>query len=165
MSLQCPEEIEHWDCNPFGFPFNSLLNLWSPLISTIICLSLLSRRNWALGLESFWIPLTYYNNMSLSNVKKKSSTGIGILLDPPNSLLNSPLITTIMCASPHWCIVVHINFPQQQHIFFRWMNRPSDDSSRTIISVQLESGQKPVYLRIMYSSVWSFWAFKKTIQR
>ena len=36
----------------------------------------------------------------------------------------------------HCCIVVHINVPQQQNIFFSRMNRPSDNSSRRIIPVQ-----------------------------
>ena len=37
----------------------------------------------------------------------------------------------------HCCLVVHTNVPQQQNIFFNWMNRPSDDSSRRIIPVQI----------------------------
>ena len=36
----------------------------------------------------------------------------------------------------HWCMVVYISVPQQQNIFFSWMKRPSDDSSRKIIPVQ-----------------------------
>ena len=38
--------------------------------------------------------------------------------------------------SIHWCIVVYISVPQQQNIFFSWMKRPSEDSSRRIIPVQ-----------------------------
>ena len=37
----------------------------------------------------------------------------------------------------HCCIVIQINIPQQQNIFFSWINRPSDDSSRRIIPVQI----------------------------
>ena len=33
-------------------------------------------------------------------------------------------------------MVVYINVPQQQNIFYSWMKRPSDDSSRRIIPVQ-----------------------------
>ena len=36
----------------------------------------------------------------------------------------------------HCCLVVHINVIQKQNIFFSWMNRPSDHSSRRIIPVQ-----------------------------
>ena len=36
----------------------------------------------------------------------------------------------------HWCMVVYISVPHQQNIFFSWMKRPSDDSSRRIIPVQ-----------------------------
>ena len=36
----------------------------------------------------------------------------------------------------HWCIVVYINVPQQQNIFFSWMKRPSNDRSRRTIPVQ-----------------------------
>ena len=34
------------------------------------------------------------------------------------------------------CKASYISVPQQQNIFFSWMNRPSDDSSRRIIPVQ-----------------------------
>ena len=37
----------------------------------------------------------------------------------------------------HCCFVVHINVIQQQNIFFNLMNRPSEDSSRRIVPVQL----------------------------
>ena len=37
----------------------------------------------------------------------------------------------------HCCIVVHINVLQQLNIFCSWMNKPSDDSSRRIIPVQI----------------------------
>ena len=37
----------------------------------------------------------------------------------------------------HCCLVAHTNVPQQQNIFFNRMNRPSDDSSRRIIPVQI----------------------------
>ena len=37
----------------------------------------------------------------------------------------------------HCCLVVHINVLQQQNIFCSRMNRPSDDSSRRIIPVQI----------------------------
>ena len=39
-------------------------------------------------------------------------------------------------ACNHWGVVVYIIVPQQQNIFFSWMKRPSEDSSRRIISVQ-----------------------------
>ena len=137
--LQCQEEIEHWDWNSSPSPIpltlcsidvslSLLTTIYSmslsnvkkklstgigifldspkPLLnSIIICLSPMSRRNWALRLESFWIPPTlcsiyvlpfHYYHRSLSNVKKKLSTGIWTLLDSPNSLPNlcSLLITT-----------------------------------------------------------------------
>jgi hypothetical protein len=48
--------------------------------------------------------------------------------------------TTAMDQEPetlqHWCMVVYINVPQQQNIFFSWMKTLSDDSSRRIIPVQ-----------------------------
>ena len=43
----------------------------------------------------------------------------------------------------HCCIIRQINVIQQQHIFFSWMNRPSDDSSR----------------KKFLCDVWSFWIF------
>jgi hypothetical protein len=36
----------------------------------------------------------------------------------------------------HCCLVGHINVIQQQTIFFSWMNRPLDDSSRRRIPVR-----------------------------
>ena len=36
----------------------------------------------------------------------------------------------------HCCIVVHFHVIQQQNIFFSWMNRPLNDSSRRINPVQ-----------------------------
>ena len=38
-------------------------------------------------------------------------------------------------ARVHWCMVVYISVPLQQNIFFSWMKRPSDDSSRRIVPV------------------------------
>ena len=43
---------------------------------------------------------------------------------------------TWLTKGEHCCLVVHINVIQQQNIFFSWMNRPSDHSSRRIIPVQ-----------------------------
>ena len=73
--LQCQEEIEHIDWNPFVF---------------------------TLLFAQFMCPFHFYYNMPLSNVKKKLSTGMEIFLDSPSSLLNlwSPVFTTITCPSP-----------------------------------------------------------------
>ena len=51
------------------------------------------------------------------------------------------ILLTHFCRPPaplrHCCIVVHINVPQKLNIFFNGVNRPSDDSSRRIIPVQV----------------------------
>ena len=57
-----------------------------------------------------------------------------------DSVLRSQYQFVIVGLSPflgHCYIVVHITVIQQQNIFFSWMNRISDDSSRRIICVQL----------------------------
>ena len=57
-------------------------------------------------------------------------TQFSVLSDLTQTLLqNDPY-------SSHWCMVVYINVPEQQNIFFSCMKRPSDDSSRRIFAVQ-----------------------------
>ena len=77
----------------------------------------------------------------------------------------------------HWCMVVYINVPQQQNIFFSWMNRPSDDSSRRIIPVQFWEDlhtfkyfflklkiQKPFFF-FFFWFLQFFWIFKNFVTR
>ena len=45
----------------------------------------------------------------------------------------------------HCCLVVYIIVIQQQNIFFNWMNRPSDDSSRRI-----KFGSSCIHVNIFY---------------
>ena len=55
----------------------------------------------------------------------------------PLQLMARSQIFANICVFPlHCCIVVHINVIQHQNIFFSWMNRPSDHSSRRKIPVQ-----------------------------
>ena len=49
----------------------------------------------------------------------------------------------------HWCMVLYMKVPQKQNIFFSWMKRPSDDSSRRIIPVQ--------FWEVLHTYKYFFW--------